>query len=601
MAVETFIVNWAASQTQGQGNCSVVFFHDEKWWGCFRRGPSAPLDWKFSRYDTSPGDPNLRWKELQVIHLSRNENNPDCIVDSANDRVYIMGQGGSGRCIVSSLTYDKPTEIWTIDPLVNGVEIPGIHGNGSLDYEDNCTMALAQNGRLFVFEASPGTSPDMLVNWSDDNGATWLSPDVVLPIPDQATSIRDQDDAPPFEGTRGAIDAVQFIWDDGVLGPRNYIGVLWGEESGSGHRFLRILESDDPSVKGNWVFENLGGLPFGETSEGRVAITRDASFVNNRLYAIVVTQEETDFNSKHYCFVRDIKPSAPWRPFECEMTGLNPNSDAILELVGVQYNFSQDQVHVFCANSQGKFPENDNDIYTRIAPVLVGTDDDVSLTFGPVSSHMPGVNNNLTAFGMRHEPVDSVSGLMIVSRSKGTGAGTYYGLLGIAGPPIPPRPPPILPTADALLRLKIFPGFNDPIQLQHGDDQIRDGTALAGVVHENPAIIIGNAIESYAGAKTIEIFREVITLDTDDDPVIIDGIPQGDTDGLVLVQAEQLIELAKFITLPDINLTASPFTDSTFFHYRIRLRSETASTKFIDVDQYAYVVVHQDDGDQGAF
>lgn len=211
---------------------------------------------------------------------------------------------------------------------------------------------------------------------------------------------------------------------------------------------------------------------------------------------------------------------------------------------------------------------------------------------------MLGGSLNLTAFGMRHEPVDSVSGLMIVVRSETTSASLHYGLLGITGPPIPPRPTPILPTADALLRLKIFPSFNDPIQLQHGDDQIRDGTALAGVVHENPAIIIGNAIESYAGAKTIEIFREVITLDTDDDPVVIGGVPQGD--GLVLVQAEQLIELAKFITLPDINLTASPFTDSTFFHYRIRLRSEVASTVFIDVDQYAYVIVHQDDGDQGA-
>ena len=101
MAVETFVVNWAASETQGQGNCSVVFFHDEQWWGCFRRGPSSPLDWKFSRYDTGPGDPNLRWKELQLIHDQiNNRDNADCIVDSANDRVYIMGQGAAELIIV---------------------------------------------------------------------------------------------------------------------------------------------------------------------------------------------------------------------------------------------------------------------------------------------------------------------------------------------------------------------------------------------------------------------------------------------------------------------------------------------------------------------
>ena len=597
MAVTLNKIDWGLDEGTGQANCSIVFFHDEKWWGCFRRGPFTPLDYKFSRYDTGIGDPDLRWQELQLIRTSVNNGSPDCIVDAANDRVYILLQGALDRCIITSLTYDKPTETWTIDPLVDKVEIPGIRGSGGVEYDDRALLALAQNGRLFAFDANSTTSPDLLVNWSDDNGATWEA-DVVFPTPDLAFSIRDQDDAPAFEGGGSAIDAVQFIWDDGVLGPRNYIGVIWGEETGSGHRFLRILESADPSVKSNWTFENLGALPFGELSSGRVAITRDASFVNNRLYAIVVTQEETDFNSKHYCFVRDIKTNPTWVPFECEMTGFNPNSDAILELAGIQYNFSQDQVHVFCTNSQGKFPESDNDLYTRIAPVIVDTSDDVSLTFDPVEKHILGANRNLTSFGMRHEPVDSVSGLMIVVRSNTTSASLHYGFLAISGAPIPPRPPLILPTTDALLRLKIFPSFNDPIQLQHGDDQIRDGTALAGDVHENPAITIGNAIESYAGAKSIEIFREVITLDTDDDPVVIGGVPQGD--GLVLVVAEQLIELVKFITLPDINLTGSPFAESTFFHYRLRLRSEIGSPTFIDVDQYAYVVVHQDDGDQGA-
>jgi len=495
------------------------------------------------------------------------------------------------------LTYDKPTETWTADPLVDAVDIPGIRGSGGGEYDDRASMSLAQTGRLFVFDANESTSPDLLVNWSDDNGATWEA-DVVTPTPDNAFSIRDQDDSPAFEGGGAAIDSVQFIWDDGVLGPRNYIGVFWGEETGSGHRFLRILESADPSVKGNWVFENPGALPFGETSEGRVAITRDASFINNRLYVIVATQEETDFNSKHYCFVRDNRPSATWTPFDCEMTGLNPNPTAILDLVGIQFDFSGDRVFVFCSNSQGSFPEADNDLYTRTAAVAVDTSDDVSLSFGPVSKHMSGGAQNITSFGMRQEPVDSVSGLMIVARTNGLGATLFYGLLGISGAPIGPRPPPLVPQADPLLRLKFFPSFNDPIQLQHGDDQIRDGTALAGDVHENPAITIGNAIESYAGAKTVEIFRETIDLDTDDDPVVVGGVPQGD--GLVLVMAEQLIELAKFITLPDINLTGSPFAESTFFHYRIRLRGEVASTTFIDVDQYAYVVVHQDSGEQGA-
>ena len=588
-------VDWGVDRGTGQANCSVVFFHDEKWWGCFRRLGS--LVYKFSRYDTGVGDPDLRWQELQQIRATVNQGNPDCIVDAANDRVYILIQGASDRCTISSLTYDKPTETWTIDPLVNVVDIPGIRGSGGGAYNDRASMALAQNGRLFVFDANPTTSPDLLVNWSDDDGATWEA-EVFAPTPDQAFSIWDQDDTPAFEGGGPAIDAVQFIWDDGVLGARNYIGVFWGEEFGSGHRFLRILESANPGVKANWTFENPGGLPFGETSSGQVAITRDASFVNNRLYVIIATQEETDFNNKHYCFVRDSKPSAPWEPFECEMTGLNPNSDAILDLVGIQYNFSQDQIHVFCTNSQGGFPQSANDLYTRVSPVLVDTSDDVSLSFGSVSSHILGANRNLTSFGMRHEPVDSVSGLMIVVRSETTSASLHYGFLAISGPPIPARPPPILPTADALLRLKIFPGFNDPIQLQHGDDQIRDGTALAGVVHENPAITIGNAIESYAGAKSVEIFRETIDLDTDDDPVVVGGVPQGD--GLVLVVAEQLVELAKFITLPDINLTGSPFAESTFFHYRIRLRSEVASTTFIDVDQYAYVIVHQDSGEEGA-
>ncbi len=225
MAVTRRDIDWGLDRGIGQGNCSAVFFHDEKWWGCFRKTSPSPFDYKFSFYDTSPGPPSQRWKELQKIHDSVNEGGPDCIVDSANDRVYILIQGSSSRLEITSLTYDKPTTTWTIDPLVTEVPIPGMHGSGGVEYDDRSTMAIAQNGRLFVFDANESTSPDILVNWSDDNGETWEA-DVVTPTPDHAFSIRDQDDTPAYEGGGSAIDSVQFIWDDGVLGPRNYIGVL---------------------------------------------------------------------------------------------------------------------------------------------------------------------------------------------------------------------------------------------------------------------------------------------------------------------------------------------------------------------------------------
>ncbi len=154
MAVARHKVTWGIDEGIGQGNCSAVFFHDETWWGCFRKTSPSPFDYKFARYDTAISDPNLRWQELQKVHDSVNQGGPDCIVDSANDRAYILIQGSSSRCEITSLTYDRPSKTWTLDPLVTEVPIPGISGSGGVEYDDRATMSLAQNGRLFVFDAN---------------------------------------------------------------------------------------------------------------------------------------------------------------------------------------------------------------------------------------------------------------------------------------------------------------------------------------------------------------------------------------------------------------------------------------------------------------
>ncbi|UCG53572.1 MAG: hypothetical protein JSW58_08440 [Candidatus Latescibacterota bacterium] len=143
----------------------------------------------------------------------------------------------------------------------------------------------------------------------------------------------------------------------------------------------------------------------------------------------------------------------------------------------------------------------------------------------------------------------------------------------------PITPPPLTSPAKLLLHIKIVPRYNDEELVQHADDQINTGTTITGEPHEVPGFPIGNAVESYQGFLTCEIFWETIETDTDGEP---DTDLTGD--GLIVYAAEALCETQKIIEIDP--------APSGFLHFVFRLRTAWGSSDYIDIDQYVYIASH---------
>lgn len=138
---------------------------------------------------------------------------------------------------------------------------------------------------------------------------------------------------------------------------------------------------------------------------------------------------------------------------------------------------------------------------------------------------------------------------------------------------------PPLESREVILHIKIVPRYNDEQFIQHADDQINNGFDITGEPHEVPGYPIGHAIESYQGFYTCEIWYEEI----------LDVSPYSGS-GLILYAEEDLCERHKIIYLDP-----SPI----FLRFLFRLRTELGSSYYIDVNQYVYIVNHENCGDLG--
>ena len=117
-----------------------------------------------------------------------------------------------------------------------------------------------------------------------------------------------------------------------------------------------------------------------------------------------------------------------------------------------------------------------------------------------------------------------------------------------------------LPTAGP--HLKFMPRWNDPLFIQHADDQIQNSpVALDSSFgpHEQDGVPIGMAIESYGGFETVEVFRD----------------PDASRSVDSLVISERPIEQVKILDF-------SPWIDGTF-EIVFRLRAKAGSPDFVEV------------------
>lgn len=109
--------------------------------------------------------------------------------------------------------------------------------------------------------------------------------------------------------------------------------------------------------------------------------------------------------------------------------------------------------------------------------------------------------------------------------------------------------------------------YNDNIFIQHANDQICLSDDLDGDRHEVPVSVIGDAIKSYGGFKTVEVFKD----------------PDDDFSPEFIIAEEQLIEELKIVKW-------DPY-ENGLIRLVFRFRAETESTDFTDVEQYVRVVV----------
>jgi hypothetical protein len=112
--------------------------------------------------------------------------------------------------------------------------------------------------------------------------------------------------------------------------------------------------------------------------------------------------------------------------------------------------------------------------------------------------------------------------------------------------------------------LKILPRYNDNALIEHADDQVVDPReTVEGEPHEAPGFPIGDAIKSYGGWATVEVFRD----------------PEGVFDASTRIIPEQPIEDVKLVNWDPFVAGAS--------HLVFRFRAAEGSATFVDVDQYA--------------
>lgn len=115
--------------------------------------------------------------------------------------------------------------------------------------------------------------------------------------------------------------------------------------------------------------------------------------------------------------------------------------------------------------------------------------------------------------------------------------------------------------------LKFFPRYNDNALIEHADDQVVDPReTVEGEPHEAPGFPIGNAIKSYCGFATVEVFRN----------------PEGTFDASTRIRDEMPIEEAKLINW-------DPFVAADS-HLVFRFRAVAGSSSFVDIDQYARLI-----------
>ncbi|MGH7598846.1 MAG: hypothetical protein ACREOI_21030, partial [bacterium] len=226
-----------------RNNQSKMFYHDGKWWVTAQA--KDDLKWYLWKFDGSS------WtKTIQIYSTAKPR--PDCILDAANNKAFILLPGASAAFILR-LSYAAGN--WTIDS-----GYPYSINNFVQDAEMN--LVRAANSHLWVFAIKDSS---ILAKRSANSGKDWS----------ETITVKSN-----LNNSKGLTDALKFS-----AGGSNYIGVGYAENSASGsiYGFLRHKDSDPET---DWTDETSAIPQFaGTVSDNHISMLA----YNNNILMIVKT------------------------------------------------------------------------------------------------------------------------------------------------------------------------------------------------------------------------------------------------------------------------------------------------------------------------
>jgi hypothetical protein len=228
-----------------RNNQSKMFYHDGNWW--LTAQSKIDQDWYLWKFD------GIFWTQHILIH-DATKSRPDCILDAANNKAYIL-LPGSSTTYITRLSYSGGS--WSVDS-----GYPYVISNFVQGGDRGINLVRASNGHLWVFMVSDST---LLAKRSTNNGQTWSA----------TITVKDS-----LNNNDALTDAVAF-----AASGNNYIGVGYAENSATGsvYAFLRHRNSDPDTV---WTDETTAIPQFsGTTSDDHLSM----AVSNNEVFMVIKT------------------------------------------------------------------------------------------------------------------------------------------------------------------------------------------------------------------------------------------------------------------------------------------------------------------------
>lgn len=281
------VLSTTTTSAHRKTNQSKVFFYDNKWWAVAHR--ETPDEWAIWQYD------GASWIRKNSIQSGVN-NWHDVVVDTAAGKLYIFS---SRQSQPRFRRYTYSAGAWVKDAgfpvFVTGFTNP--------DNSNPVSMVKAKNGYLWVFRIE---NSKLQARYSTDQGATWQ------PI----FTIKDS-----LNQARGTTEAVAFS-----QGGNNYVGVLYGEISGSNSRF-GFYYHNDAVAPTTWINQSSSLSFFGtERAYNELSAVVDDS---SNIYMLVRTFGGGPTNPRNTLYKRDT--NGFWHRYivNTNASGVRWNSPAV--------------------------------------------------------------------------------------------------------------------------------------------------------------------------------------------------------------------------------------------------------------------------------